>query len=653
MKKNTLLTIISFLSILVLIEVLYFFYTFTQKPIRAQSYLTRSELINHPSNSCIVHEPTYTLHELKKIFAPNTYKSCKTTTKDIVKFDKSSLSVSCELNEPLYFVDPGDPQEFGGSENLPVTWSKNFDLNNKSEFLFVNCGKKSVYSFIFNRFNPEISEKANKIREDFKGQRKNFNVFFLVFDSLSRFVSYNFLPRFTEYMRKTLRSPSSNYSVYEFTKIALPEEYTIPNMAPMLYGESWNHLRNTFTSSKPEPSEEKRYRDYQKSNSIWNYYSRLGYTTLFLYDTSWDFLSRFVGKNILADHVFQNFWKYAWNVYGWHDFSSKQRCMGLENSHNMSFTYVYDYFSNYKDNNKFAYVHLSPTHESSGNVQTLDKELKNFVKSILKLMQDRDEDLVFFVLSDHGWKYPGLILDERYHAETLSPMTYLILDKNIESSLEAKQILEHNSNQLISRFDFYLTLKYIAQIPYNFPANLAKDLNKKNFIKTNVENIMKDKISTDRTCLDLNIYSHRCICTWYKEFDTSIWYEKRFLDKSEELILQFFQTREKNGCGRVEGIKLKSGKKMIVQPENKGSVTFYQLHYEVNAQIEMIAKLSYAEKENVKKPYHISVNKYRPVLEYSKGGVETLIQLTEVKLSLGCGDQSCMCHVQPNIILAY
>lgn len=649
--KNTFLYLIALLSVLVLIQVSYYLYSFAQNPHIARVYLTQSEKSFPEPPKCFIHEPIYTNSELKKIFTPKSYSSCKTTTKDIVEFSSFDLHVKCELNKPEFFADPGIPQELGGSEEVPVSWSKSYSLKSNSEFLFVNCGKKSVYAFVFNRFNQEVSDRANRIRKELNGTKTNFNVFFLVFDSLSRFVSYNFLPKFTEYMRKTLKLPGSEYSVYEFTKIGLPEEYTLPNMAPMLYGESWTFLKNQFPDSKPDYSNKNKYLDFQRQMSIWNYYSRLGYTTLFLYDTSWDFLSRFVGKTVLADHVFQNFWKHAWSVYGWHDFSSSQRCMGRENAHNVSFTYVYDYFNNYKDNNKFAYVHLSPTHESSGNVKTLDTELKNFVQSILKLMQDRGEDLVFYILSDHGWKYPNLILDLRYHAETLSPMTYLIQDKRTEKFLNNKEILEHNSQQLLGRYDFNLALKYLAQFPYGFPASKKSDIDKKQYLHNDVQNLMIEKINENRTCTDIGVNKHRCVCSWFEEFDIKSWHEQLVLEKSFQLILEYLEMREKrDSCARVKELELAKGKKLNIQPDNKGLITFYELFYTINTHIEMMAKITYAEPENLKKPYHVNKSKYKPVLNYKKGGTPIMLQLTEIKLDLGCGDQSCLCHIHPNIL---
>lgn len=646
--KNIILISITFFSLLTLLQVLYYLYSSSPRSQSPKIYFSSLDLKNTPSApnttkvTCKAPDLYYTSKDLRRIFTPRLYSSCKTPTKDIIDFNGEEVYAKCEFGHPQFFADPGRAQRLGGEVKDPVTWSPTLELNNKSEYVFVRCGQRSVYTTVFNKFNLTISQRANEKRRELKADKKNFNVFLLVFDSLSRFVSYNFLPEFTSYLKEVGKEGNS---VYEFKKIALPEEYTLPNMAEILYGETWDNLKFYLGGRKlPIEGEFPEHYKKQQEQSIWTHYSRLGFTTLFMYDTVWDFLSRFTGRDIIADHVFENYWRHAYDVYEWTDFSSKQRCMGHQNAHNISFKYVYEYFKNYKDNNKFAYVHLSPTHESSGNVRTLDSDLKIFVQSFLQLMKKRNENFVFYIISDHGWKFPDLILDVRYKAEILSPMTYLIMNKEVEDKMKAKEMLEYNKERLNSRYDLNLALKYLAYYPFNVDKEELNRVLKEKYDKPDVYNVFTEKIRNNRTCNDLGVKNYRCICDGFYEVDLESWDTESIEGKFSELIFNFFETRtKKDSCAKLASIKLLKVKKLEVQPERKGLITYYENLYKLNNKVEMKALFLYCVKENVKKPHGFIQSDLMPSITYDGPREKTLIQLQEVTLRVACGDKSCLC----------
>ena len=128
----------------------------------------------------------------------------------------------------------------------------------------------------------------------------------------------------------------------------------------------------------------------------------MGYVTLFLHDTVWNSMNYLTGYEILADIVFANYWKAVWSVYGFHDYTSGQRCIGSVNSHNVSLDYTYKFFKNFPQNHKFAYVHLNTAHESKGNIKTLDKDLLSFIKSLTQYFHNTQQDFVIFLIGDHG-----------------------------------------------------------------------------------------------------------------------------------------------------------------------------------------------------------------------------------------------------------
>jgi hypothetical protein len=652
--KDLILLCITGLSVLTLAQIFFYLYSSTSSPKQPKIYFSSSEILetrsfnssNLNEKTCTLQEPKYKQDELRKIFAPRKYSACKTATQDIVDFRGVDFYVQCEYGEPLFFVDPGEPQRFGGEVKDPVSWSPSSQLLEKSEYVFVKCGRKSVYAHAFNRFNKTVENRANRIRWGKGGGKKNFNVLLLVFDSLSRFVSYNFLNEFTGFIKEVKKS-SEIYSVYEFKKIAMAEEYTLPNMAQILYGMTWDRLKSELSGARKLPVEGSfpEHVKLQREKSIWNHYSDMGYTTLFLYDTVWDFLSRFIGREILADHVFENFWRHAYDIYGWTDFSSKQRCMGTENSHNISFKYVSDYFTNYKNNNKFAYVHLSPTHESSGNVRTLDRDLKIFISNLLQLMKKRDEDLALYIISDHGWKFPDLILDPRYKVETLSPLTYLILSKEVEAKMNAKDFLDHNKEQLFTRFDMNLGLRYLAHYPYGLPDVNFQSNMKKTYTQEDVYNIFNEKIRTNRTCEDVGVVGHRCICEWFKDVGVDELYQDRLQERFSELLFTYFETRRyQDNCAKLASVNLIRVQKMNVQPERKGLITYYKVMYKINGIVEVKALFMYCQPDFVKKPFVLIHSDRMPFVTYDGSFSKVTVQLQEVILRVGCGDESCLCN---------
>lgn len=66
--------------------------------------------------------------------------------------------------------------------------------------------------------------------------------------------------------------------------------------------------------------------------------------------------------------------------------------------------YLNQYVKNYKNYNRFAYVHLSTAHEATGTViRTADDDLASFFKVLLDFFkQNPDEDFVIHLMSDHG-----------------------------------------------------------------------------------------------------------------------------------------------------------------------------------------------------------------------------------------------------------
>mmetsp|Transcript_22712 Transcript_22712/g.22462 ORF Transcript_22712/g.22462 Transcript_22712/m.22462 type:complete len:302 (+) Transcript_22712:375-1280(+) len=119
--------------------------------------------------------------------------------------------------------------------------------------------------------------------------------------------------------------------------------------------------------------------------------------------------------------------------------------------------------------------------------------------------------------------------------ENLLPFSFLIANKELIAKLgsETHEVLQHNTNRLVGKLDWYLTLKHLATAPYG---NL--DINSKVYQEwkklTNSENaisLLMEKVKDSRTCEDIRINLYWCTCLKYEEFN-------RLSSEEESAIVQ-------------------------------------------------------------------------------------------------------------------
>ena len=376
-----------------------------------------------------------------------------------------------------------------------------------------------TYNFVFNRFDYEIQERS-KLREkeilkSIKGKNDTltrFNVLLLTFDSVSRGSAYRNLKKVTNYLNEKV----DYASIFEFTNPAIPEIHTLDNMAQILYGKSKKKMQSVLGTDRLLIYS-KNHIEYQK-NAIWSHYKNMGYVTLFLHDTVWNSMNYLTGYEILADIVFANYWKAVWSVYGFHDYTSGQRCIGSVNSHNVSLDYTYKFFKNFPQNHKFAYVHLNTAHESKGNIKTLDKDLLSFIKSLTQYFHNTQQDFVIFLIGDHGQRNNKIQFDIRNSIESKQPMTFIITSKAFTDG-NTNSILSYNSKQMFSRFDINLSLKEISYYPYGGINEKNYRTFKGSFEVEDVVSLFKENIRYDRKCQDIGVSEEMCPCAFFNNWE--------------------------------------------------------------------------------------------------------------------------------------
>lgn len=92
-------------------------------------------------------------------------------------------------------------------------------------------------------------------------------------------------------------------------------------------------------------------------------------------------------------------------------------------------------------------------------MRTLDEDLMMFLQKTFEMFDNEDEDFVMFLISDHGRAVEKMSFTVKGYLEAMVPMTYIIMNKELEDALNSQKVLQHNTERLIGRYDINLSLK--------------------------------------------------------------------------------------------------------------------------------------------------------------------------------------------------
>ena len=362
-------------------------------------------------------------------------------------------------------------------------------------------------------------------------------------------------------------------------------------------------------------------------------------------DTIYDYLSLSTGRKIEADHVFTNFWRVAKKAYSYSEFAQQQRCFGDQNAHFYSLNYTLQFLENYKEHNRFGYVHISAAHEDTGNVKTIDDDLANFLDKMLKLFDNKNEDVVLMILGDHGRFNINLTFNEKGYRDHRNPMSFIILNQELEKRLGSKIFLEHNVNNIIGRFDIHATLKSLASSPYK---NLTWDSYNKIKQKIPVNDtvsLFHEKISFDRQCKDIGVSDDYCLCKDFIGINITDTKEKKIIDQILSLVTDHLnkQIKDRIQCNEASVSEVISASKFQFNPrEHQDSL--YKLEFELEGKITANATVHFSTKaraDNFKLILHGEFHPYT-YFQYEQR-VVCFIQIFELHLNNTCKEQLCIC----------
>lgn len=619
--------------------------TSKDKGINSTDYIIENDEVSNNSlkssktvTKCPVLDQTFTEEEINSYWNYRKYGKCGSNLDHYISFSGNNVTVKCFSGSvPLLDYDHSDIQTMDWVNTNYWYRGDVKDIGN-SEYLFVKCNF-NTFSHVFNKPKKNITDKATKTSKKFSENSRPLSVLLMVVDSVSRGSFYRNLKKTTKYLKEELPLEFLNkYNLYDFEYTNSVKLNTRPNMAQLLYGHD-EETHKQIIGDTPL-SESEKYLELQKK-AIWNYFSSLGYVTYVSIETIYDYIANLTGREILADHALLNFWRVAFLKHGFDDFKEDQRCLGNHNSHWYQMEYTYQFYNNYRLNNKFGYIHTNAGHESTGNIQTLDDDLKEFLQKILELHNNDDEDFVLFLVSDHGRSLDSFKFDPRLYFDYKIPFTFVITNKELEDRLGGKEFLQYNTQKLIGRYDIHLTLKDLAWAPYK---NRSDDyeLFKAQYPVEGVSSLFREYVNENRTCEDLGIELQHCICNEFKYVDVNDTDEtiivNNILKLSEDYIDLKIQSRPE--CQKIHVQNFKA-QKFEFTPKDKKSAKVYKL--QILAQKNTIINVSANFATNNTNTQDILNTEMYPVLYFNHEQVAFFVQIASISVKNSCNQNLCIC----------
>ena len=603
--------------------------------------------IYDPSVTCKVQDHTFSQAEVAKYWNYSSYGDCSPKVKASISIEDNILYAQCENGQtPLIHLESKTPELLGGQIENPSWIQNDFILLGTAQYVLVMCDTHSIYPVVFNRINQEVSRKSKILTNSISDSSKPLAVLLLVFDSISKDSASRNLKTTLNYLKHTVPAKFNNkYSVYDFNLANAAGGTTRENMVQMLYGQNINYHEEILRGSVIF---DEKYLELQK-DSLWSYFSSLGYVTYFSVDTVYDYLVESTGRVITADHVFTNFWKIAKKVYGYTDHLEGQRCLGDHNAHFYSMNYTYQFLNNYRNHHRFGYAHITAAHEETGNVLTVDKDLQYFLENTFRLFDSDEEDLVIFLLADHGKHMKELEYSPKGQLESMMPMTFVVMNTELEQKIGSKDKMQHNVNRLMSRYDINFSLKALAFEPYGGYGQFSYERFKNKYPVADAVSIFHEKISDKRKCVEIGVQEDDCICKDYAIVNLNDKTEKKIFDEAMVLVRMYIGN-EQEECEDMNVFSISSAKKIQNKTVRGGWNSFYL--YRVVMQSGNVLLTSAVFSTYSKAVENNYILEESPAI-YSvftvDNGIEVFVKVTEIRLEGPCNPSPCIvdCYPEP------
>ena len=466
-----------------------------------------------------------------EIFFPKkiAYFECNKKNSGELKVVDNEIFFDCDPQQES-FIFGGDLSEeiFGNYDmNFVSKPKEHYKSSNNIEWFFAKCKGKKALAYLENKFNSTAAQRAKAIQEKLFHESNNVDsprpltVLMLMLDSVSRQSFFRNLPKTVKFLNKNLVDRRSYFGkkfvIYDFLINNVQGRKTVFNMVPILYGKTSSAVEDHLTQASIKDVDDWPYYEEFQKKSILSYFKDKGFVTLFSFDTYSDSLSAYTGRKISTDHVIANFWRAANKISDYSEYSVREQCIGNKYAHTYTLNYLKQYIKNYSGYNRFAYAHSLLAHEPVGSrLQLIDDDLVEFIKEILEFYsKHNEEDIVLMIGADHGRMIKKT--SKEAMGEVILPFQFIISNKSFIQRIDAHQNLMHNTQRLVTRFDWFVTLKHLANMPYNkLSIQELEEISKKTSEHKGIS-LFAQQVKDSRDCNDINIDSLYCSCNYLSE----------------------------------------------------------------------------------------------------------------------------------------
>jgi len=242
---------------------------------------------------------------------------------------------------------------------------------------------------------------------------------------------------------------------------------------------------------------------------MWNKYQKLGYATLYGDETcltrqSSPYYQKKANYGIGAGAT-QFFNKKGGlrndHIYGVHTCERyfAPKCYGSKYLHNDTFTYLNDFWNNYKnrDINRMAWVHLDSTvgKDVQKDLLILDSQLSEFLENFYNEDNGNRDTIVAIIGS------PSTLASNK---EDVTSFVRLILPSTFVNQHSIFNTLASNQHRLITSYDMYSSFSSLLKMMYPQSANF------KSADPSWSYNIFTDSIPASRNCEDARLPANLC-----------------------------------------------------------------------------------------------------------------------------------------------
>ena len=418
--------------------------------------------------------------------------SCPTqdTRRKLILFNEKFEMVCDDPKKYIYVGNQMKDELFGNYQYQHIWQEYSGPVDSKgTEFAVGMCGATNL-TYLRNKYNPEAANRAKKIASELYAKQgitnpKPQTVLFLVIDSTSRQSFYRNLETTVKLLQEINDSANSSTKVYDFLLNQAMEFFTWPNMTPLVLGRELSKHLEEVNGDINNPEHLERFVKAQNKTSLWKEFERQGFVTMVTSDNTSDYFSKSTGRKLLADHVIGSFWRVVKEAFEYDEFTDGTQCISGIETFNYQLEYLRQYFENYKKLNNFAYMHINVAHEEScTRIRNFDQPLKTFLTEFIEEHARNNKEFILVLTGDHGRYFHPLTLEAL--AEKLLPPSFILVSKSIVERFGVHETLMHSSNILVTRHDWYATIKHFAELPYLKKAPDSFDLGR--FLRKKVYN---------------------------------------------------------------------------------------------------------------------------------------------------------------------